>query len=64
MKIKPINTVMVASHIFGIIMLKDKEYEVELSRPLSEDNDRFYFIHPIYNSECIGYKYQFEMILL
>lgn len=62
MKIKPINTVMVASHICGIIMLKDKEYEVYLSRPLTEDDDRFYFIHPTCNSECIGYKHQFEMI--
>lgn len=63
MKIRPIETVLVASDLYGINMLKVKEYQVELSRPITEDENRFYFIHPIYNCECIGYKRQFEIKL-
>lgn len=61
MTVKPLVNVLVASDLYGINMLKGKEYQVKLSRPLTEDKDRFYFIHTIYNCECIGYKRQFEM---
>lgn len=61
MKIKPLETVLVASDICGVIMLKDKQYECKLSRPIERDNNRLYFIHPVYNCECIGYKRQFNI---
>lgn len=63
MIIKPLYNVLVASDLYGINMLKGKEYQVKLSRPLTKNEDRFYFIHPIYNCECIGYKRQFEIKL-
>lgn len=58
MKIIPIETVLVESDLYGINMLK-----VKLSRPIADDEHIFYFIHPIYNCECIGYKRKFEIKL-